>query len=89
MRAMGPGAPYPPGYLAAASAPLSADHRLSGFGAWTVGLKVGWNPLPGWSTDLKLERYEQRAHWRLGGPGSPGLAPLQATFWQWGLSRRF
>jgi hypothetical protein len=68
---------------------LSADHRLSGFGAWTVGLKVGWNPLPGWSTDLKLERYEQRGSWRLGGPGSPGLAPLQATFWQWGLSRRF
>jgi hypothetical protein len=54
-----------------------------------VGLKVDWNPLPGWSTDLKLERYEQRGSWRLGGPGSPGLAPLQATFWQWGLSRRF
>jgi hypothetical protein len=54
-----------------------------------VGLKVGWNPLPGWSTDLKLERYEQRGSWRLGGPGSPGLATLQATFWQWGLSRRF
>ena len=83
------GAPYPPGYLTAASAPMSADHRLSGFGAWTVGLKVGWNPLPGWSTDLKLERYEQRGSWRLGGPGSPGLATLQATFWQWGLSRRF
>lgn len=83
------GAPYPPGYLSTAGTPASADHRLSAFGAWTVGLKVGWNPLPGWSADFKVERYEQRANWRLGSPGSPGLAPLQATFWQWGLSRRF
>ena len=83
------GAPYPPGFLDSGGTPLSADHRLSGFGAWTLGLKLGWSPAPGWSLDLKLEQYEQRAGWRLGGPGSPGLAPLRARFLQWGLARRF
>lgn len=84
------GAPYPPGFLESSrDVHMSADHRLSGFGAWTVGIKLSWNPLPGWVTDLKLERYEQRASWRLGGAGSPGLAPLRASFMQWGVSRRF
>ena len=83
------GAPYPPGFLDSPGIPVSADHRLAGFGAWTVGLKVNWTPAPGWTVDLKVEHYEQRAAWRWGGPGSPGLAPLQARFVQWGLSRRF
>jgi hypothetical protein len=83
------GAPYPPGFLESPGMPVSADHRLAGFGAWTVGLKVNWTPAPGWTVDLKVEHYEQRPAWRWGGHGSPGLAPLQARFVQWGLSRRF
>ena len=42
-----------------------------------------------WSADLKAERYEQRSHWRVGGTGSPGLAPFSATFVQFGVSSRF
>ncbi len=83
------GPPYPPGYLETAGLPVSADHRLAGFGAWTIGLKVAWASSSGWSADLKVERYEQRAGWRLDGPGSPGLAPLRAVFVQWGVARRF
>lgn len=83
------GAPYPPGYFEAPPAFLSPDQRLSAFGAVTLGLKITWQAGTQWSTDLKLERYEQRASWRVGGAGSPGLAPFSARFVQWGLSRRF
>ena len=83
------GAPYPPGYFESPPALLSPDQRLSAFGAITVGLKVTAQLGKQWTTDLKVERYEQRASWRLGGPGSPGLAPFSAHFLQWGLTRRF
>jgi hypothetical protein len=42
-----------------------------------------------WTVDLKFERYEQRGTWRIGGAGSPGLAPFSARFVQWGLARTF
>lgn len=83
------GAPYPPGYLTEPPRYLSPDARLAAFGAVTVGLKFALQLPEGWSTDLKLERYEQRAAWRIGGAGSPGLAPLHARFLQVGLARRF
>jgi len=67
----------------------SNDQRLSAFGALTWGFKVGWQINPQWSTDVKLERYEQRSAWRLGGQGSPGLAPFSATWLQLGLSSTF
>lgn len=83
------GAPYPPGYFEVPPALLSPDQRLSAFGAVTLGIKVSVRLGSAWSTDLKLERYEQRGAWRIGGAGSPGLAPFSARFVQWGLSRQF
>lgn len=83
------GAPYPPGYFTNPPQYLSPDQRLSAFGALTVGLKIGVQISPDWSTDLKAERYEQRGNWRLGGVGSPGLEPFSALFIQFGLNKRF
>jgi hypothetical protein len=66
----------------------SADTRLAAFGAFTLGLKLEWR-WRDWSFDIKLDRYEQRAEWRSGGPGSPGIDPIQATLVQLGTSVRF
>ena len=38
---------------------------------------------------FKLERYEQRSGWRVGGQGSPGIDPFGATMVQLGVSRSF
>jgi hypothetical protein len=54
-----------------------------------VGLKVAMKVTPNWTADVKFEHYEQRAAWRLGGNGSPGLDPFRANFFQIGLSTRF
>ena len=66
----------------------SADQRLSAFGGLTVGLK-GELRIGRWITDLKLERYEQRSDWRLGGKGSPGIDPFYATIVQLGIATHF
>lgn len=81
------GEPFPPGYQAGQLA--SADQRLAGFGAVTAGLRLDWAFAPRWSADLSYQRYEQRGAWRLGGSGSPGLAPFSADWWQLGISRSF
>ncbi len=83
------GAPYPIGYFTNPPTYLSPDQRLSAFGAITGGLKVAWQITHDWSTDIKAERYEQRADWRVGGNGSPGLAPFSAMVYQLGLNSRF
>jgi hypothetical protein len=83
------GAPDPPGFPADPDALVSADQRLAGFGAVTLGIKLAVTWGEGWSADLRLDRYEQRSGWRVGGPGSPGLAPFSARFVQVGLARRF
>ena len=83
------GEPFPPGYLEAPPVFLSPDQRLAAFGAATIGVKVAWNFSDGWSTDIKIERYEQRGVWQWAGHGSPGLAPFSARFVQWGLSKKF
>ncbi|HJV71030.1 DUF3570 domain-containing protein [Ideonella sp.] len=81
------GAPFPPGF---GNRPYySADQRLSAFGAATAGLRVDWAIDSQWKLDLAYERYEQRAAWRVGGDGSPGLAPFSARWWQLGVSRSF
>jgi hypothetical protein len=64
------------------------DQRLSAFGALTVGLKTEFT-WRSWTVDLKLERYEQRPAWRLGGEGSLGLDPFRATMLQAGLAYSF
>jgi hypothetical protein len=66
----------------------SADQRLSAFGALTAGVKAEVH-LGNWTTDLKMERYEQRATWRVGGPGSPGIDPFYANIYQLGVATRF
>jgi Protein of unknown function (DUF3570) len=66
----------------------TADQRMSAFGAVTVGIKAELQ-LGLWSTDLKLEKYEQRSGWRVGGEGSPGIDPFHAVFVQFGVSRPF
>lgn len=66
----------------------SADQRLSAFGAVAVGLKAELQ-LGRWTTDLKIEQYEQRSDWRLGGEGSPGIDPFHATTLQLGVATNF
>jgi hypothetical protein len=79
--------PRPPGFDP--SKRYSADHRLSAFGALTVGLKGAVTFARLWTVDLRYDRYEQRSDWYLGGKGSPGLAPFSADYIQLGISRRF
>jgi hypothetical protein len=81
------GAPFPPGWLEAPPRYLSPDQRLAAFGAVTIGVKFIARFDEGWTADLRIEGYEQRASWRLGGDGSPGLEPLSATFVQVGISK--
>jgi hypothetical protein len=83
------GPPYPPGWFEAPPTYLSPDQRLAAFGAVTVGVKFIARIDGLWTADLRIEGYEQRSSWRVGGNGSPGLDPLSATFVQVGISRRF
>ncbi len=67
----------------------TADTRLSAFGAWLPGILVAKQLAGGWSVDLKLEYYEQRSSWRLGGGGSEGLLPFSARWIQVGVAKTF
>jgi hypothetical protein len=83
-----PGSPVPP--LVSPRPPYySVDHRLSAFGAITVGLKLALPLGRAWLLDAKVYVYEQRGQWRIGGEGSPGLAPFRAQFYQVGATYRF
>ena len=68
---------------------ISEDQRLSAFGAVTLGLKLEYRPVPDWTLDAKVEKYQQRSNWRVGGVGSPGLEPFGAISVQLGLSHKF
>ena len=83
------GVPAPPGYFDGPPVPLSADQRLSAFGALTLGLRLAVEFGDGWQADIRIERYEQRSAWHLRGQGSRGIDPFSASFVQWGLVRRF
>jgi hypothetical protein len=67
----------------------SGDQRLSAFGAVTVGLKADYKLTADWSVDGKLEAYEQRTDWQLGGKSGQALDPFRATFVQFGARYRF
>ncbi len=82
------GEPFPPGYSMGSSALMSADQRLSAFGALTGGLKLDWQVNARLTLDLGVDLYQQRGAWRLGGNGTTGLANLSATMFQTGLSWR-
>lgn len=83
------GAPYPPGYFTNPPRYSSADQRLAGFGALTIGLAVAYNISNDWLVGLKGSYYAQRTGWRAGGGGSIGLDPFQAYWFQAGLEKRF
>jgi hypothetical protein len=83
------GEPFRPGYESNPDAISSADQRLSGFGAVTLGIKVAKQLGRDWVVDLKLEAYQQRGNWRLFDKGSPGLEPLRAHSIQLGLTRQW
>ena len=74
------GPPFPPGYQFGANALTSADQRLSAFDAATIGLKVEKQLGSGYAVSLKAERYRQRAS---------GLANLEASLWQLGISKQW
>ena len=82
------GAPYPPGYLASPWRYSSPDQRLSAFGGITVGMKVA-KTFGLWTADFRYDYLQQRGEWRVGGSGSPGLAPFTAHTVLMGLSRKF
>jgi hypothetical protein len=79
--------PFPTGYVPGEY--YTADTRLSAFGAFTGSLKVAKSFADGWSADLRVDLYRQRASWRLGGDGSPGLETFSARWIQAGVSRTF
>ena len=81
------GAPFPPGYNG--SGYMSADQRLSGFGAVTLALKVGKQLDKLWSVDVKVSAYQQRGSWRLFHEGSPGLDAFRAQTIQIGINRQW
>jgi hypothetical protein len=79
--------PFPQGFTL--GQPYTADTRLSAFGALTPGVTLAKLLPDGWQVDLKVEFYRQRAGWRAGGNGSPGLEPLSARWIQTGISKTF
>lgn len=81
------GAPFPPGYNG--SGLMSADQRLSGFGAVTLALKVSKQIDKLWSVDVKASAYQQRGSWRLFHEGSPGLDALRAQTLQISVNRQW
>ncbi len=81
------GAPFPPGYNGTGY--MSADQRLSGFGAVTLGLKASKQIDKLWSVDAKVSAYQQRGSWRLFHQGSPGLDALRAQTIQIAVNRQW
>ena len=69
--------------------PYTADTRLSAFGAWTPGIIIAKEFAGGWVVDFKIDYYEQRSSWRLGGGGSDGLLPFSARWIQLGIAKSF
>ena len=83
------GAPFPPGYVFGSGRFSSADQRLSGFGAVTLGIKVAKEISRNWTVDVKVEAYQQRGAWRAFDSGSPGLDAMRARSIQLGLTRQW
>jgi hypothetical protein len=81
------GPPFPPGFSFSQPRDLTADQRMSAFGAATLGLKVAKQLGKHTTLDVKWEEYRQRSSWRQFGSGSPGLRPFQARSIQLGLTR--
>lgn len=67
----------------------SLDQRLAAWGGVSGALKLAWAFAPNWSTDFRVEYYEQRSEWRPDGDGSPGIGPFEATWFEFGMARGF
>jgi hypothetical protein len=80
------GPPFPPGYSFGSGRILSADQRLSAYGAVTLGLKVAKQLGPHSTLDVKWEGYRQKSNWRQFGDGSPGLQDFSARSFQIGIT---
>ncbi len=83
------GAPFPPNYKFGSRDPITADQRLSAFGAVTLGLKIEKEIFKDTTLDLKWEQYMQRGAWRQFGSGSPGLQDFSARIVQLGMTTRW
>jgi len=69
--------------------PYTTDNRLAAYGAITVAAKLERAFADGWTVDLSLSYYQQRASWRLFGSGSEGIVPFSARWIAVGLSKTF
>jgi hypothetical protein len=67
----------------------SEDQRLSAFGAFSYGLKVGKELGRSWAADVKYEHCEQRYNWGINGKGDSGIPTFNMSAVQVGLSRKF
>ena len=83
------GVPYPADYFKGPPAYISADQRLAAFGALTLGLKFQIKVQNDVMLDFKMDRYQQRTAWHLKTPGSNGLPPFNASFYQIGIYKTF
>lgn len=79
--------PWPTGFVPGQD--YTADTRLSAFGALNPSIKVAKAFADGWTADLRVDFYRQKASWRLGGNGSPGLETFSARWIQAGVSKSF
>lgn len=79
--------PFPQGSVP--GEPYTADARLAAFGAITAGVRLGKAFAGGVSVDVAVNVYRQRAGWRAGGGGSPGLDEFSARWIEIGLEKRF
>lgn len=83
------GPPFPPGYNFADKKDISADQRLSAYGALTLGMRIAKEIGRNTTVDVKWEEYRQRGSWRLFGSGSPGLQTFSARSIQAGVTTRW
>jgi hypothetical protein len=67
----------------------SSDQRLSSFGAIDLGVKLTKEIEPGFTVDIKAERYEQRTRWRVAGDPASQILPLYANVVAIGFSKKF
>jgi hypothetical protein len=79
--------PFPAGSVP--GEPYTADTRLSAYGAITAGVRLARSFPGGVTADVALNFYRQRAGWRAGGGGSPGLLEFSARWIEFGLEKRF
>jgi len=79
--------PFPQGHVAGRD--YTADTRLSAFGALTPAVTVAKAFPEGWSVEMRIAFYRQRAGWRSGGDGSPGLEPFSARWIEAGIAKSF